>query len=73
MNMHVPVLLQSWKQFGKMVNTMSFVGVQILIKQLMARWYSIIITVQHLFIILSWNLSALSNFKKKSNFREKKN
>jgi hypothetical protein len=34
---------------------------------------SIIIVVRRLLIILSWNLSALSNFKKKSNFRKNQN
>ena len=33
MNMHNLVLLQSWKQFEKMIITMSFVGAQILTKQ----------------------------------------
>ena len=28
MNMHNPVLMQSWKQFGKMIITMSFVEAQ---------------------------------------------
>ncbi len=32
MNMRNPVLMQSWKQFGKMMIMMSFVGVQILKK-----------------------------------------
>jgi hypothetical protein len=32
MNMHNPVLMQSWKQFGKMMITMSFVEAQILTK-----------------------------------------
>ncbi len=40
MNMHNPVLMQSWKQFGKMMIMMSFVGAQILTKQWMARLYS---------------------------------
>jgi hypothetical protein len=46
-------------------------------KQLMVRLYSylklnhIIIVVQNLLIIFSWNLSALSNFKKKVQLQEK--
>jgi hypothetical protein len=40
MNMLNPVLMQSLKQFGKMMNMMGFVGAQILTKQLMARLYS---------------------------------
>jgi hypothetical protein len=37
MNMHNPVLMQSWKQFKKMMITMRFVEVQILTQQQMAR------------------------------------
>jgi hypothetical protein len=37
MNMHNPVLMQSWKQFGKMMITMRFVEAQIVTKQQMAR------------------------------------
>jgi hypothetical protein len=37
MNMHNPVLMQSWKQFGKMMIMMRFVEAQILTKQQMAR------------------------------------
>jgi hypothetical protein len=39
MNMLNRVLMQSWKQFGKMMITMSFVGAQILIKQRMTKSY----------------------------------
>ncbi len=39
-NTHNSVLMQSWKQFGKKMNMMSFVGAQICTKQLMARLYS---------------------------------
>ncbi len=79
MNMHIPVLMQSWKQFGKMMIMMSVVEAQILTKQQMAREYSqlklnhIIIVVRGLLIILSWNLSASSNLKKKSNISKKQN
>jgi hypothetical protein len=36
MNMHNPVLMQSWKQFGKMMITMSFMEAQTLTKQQIA-------------------------------------
>ncbi len=79
MNIHNLVLMQSWNQFGKMMNTMSFVGAKKSYKTtngkvvFLTQAEHIIIVVQHLLVILSWNLSALTNFRKKSNFRKKQN
>ncbi len=79
MNMHNPVLMQWWKQFGKMMIMMNFVGGANSYKTTDGKVVFLTQAESYhhcgpAFAHYSQlNLSALSNFKKKSNFNKKQN